>query len=68
MNKLLKSMSTPRTFAATGDNTTTLQPISNDCDVNLRVDADTWNFFQKFSDDSRAIMAKVLKDYVETKR
>lgn len=37
-------------------------------DVTINVDADTWRFFENLDEDSRQMMSRVLKDYVEKQK
>ena len=37
-------------------------------DLSIRVDMETWRYFENLDEDSRAIMARVLKDYVEKQK
>jgi len=64
MNKLLRSVTTRMTpFSNTNENHLSTTP--NSVDINLRVDMATWRFFENLDEDSRAMMSRVLSDYVE---
>ena len=64
MNKLLQSVtSAVQTLSNTNENS--LQVTPDSVNVALNVDIDTWRYFENLDEDSRQIMARVLKDYVE---
>ena len=64
MNKLLKSVtSAVNTISNTNENRISAAP--NHVDLNIRVDMKTWRYFENLDEDSRQMMARVLKDYVE---
>lgn len=65
MNKLLRSMTT-RMHTVPNENTLKVTP--NHVDATLRIDIETWRYFENLDEDSRAMMARVLKDYVEKQR
>lgn len=56
--------------------TTRIQAVNEDrfqatrdhLDVTLKIDAETWRYFEKLDEDSRQMMARVLKDYVERQK
>jgi len=64
MNRLLKSVtSAVTTLSNTNENHMSVAP--NHVDLNVRVDMKTWRYFENLDEDSRNMMARVLKDYVE---
>ena len=64
MNKLLRSMTTR--MPTTNENS--LKATPSYVDATLRIDVETWRYFENLDEDSRAMMARVLKDYVEKQR
>ena len=66
MNKLLRSVTTRTSHFNTNQNVIKLTP--DHVDLNIRVDSDTWRYFENLDEDSRHMMARVLKDYVEKQR
>jgi hypothetical protein len=67
MNKLLQSVtSAVSTLSNTNENKVSAMP--GHVDLNIRVDMDTWRYFENLDDDSRHIMAQVLNDYVENQK
>jgi hypothetical protein len=67
MNKLLRSM-TMRMQPANNANEDYLRPTPSTLDLTINVDAETWRYFENLDEDSRAMMARVLKDYVEKQK
>lgn len=65
MNKLLRSMTT-RMHIVPNENT--LKAAPDYVEATLRIDMETWRYFENLDEDSRAMMARVLKDYVEKQR
>ena len=65
MNKLLRSMTTRM---QTTPNENSLKATPDFVDLTIRVDLDTWRFFENLDEDSRGMMARVLKDYVEKQK
>lgn len=45
-----------------------LSPTPNRVNVELNVDIDTWRYFENLDEDSRTMMARVLKDYVQSQK
>ena len=67
MNKLLKSVtSAANIIANTNDNAIKISP--NHVDLNIRVDAETWRYFENLDEDSRQMMGRVLQDYVQKQK
>jgi hypothetical protein len=62
MNKLLRSITS---INATAPNENNFKATPNQITTNITVDIDTWRFFENLDEDSRQMMARVLKDYVE---
>ena len=54
---------TTRMHATPNENTLKAAPTY--IDATLRIDMNTWRFFENLDEDSRAMMSRVLKDYVE---
>ena len=67
MNKLLRSM-TSRMQIASNANQDKIAPTPNLVEATLRVDLDTWRYFENLDEDSRQMMSVVLKDYVEKQK
>jgi hypothetical protein len=64
MNKLLQSVtSAVQTLSNTNENGLSVTPDS--VNVTLNIDIHTWRYFENLDEDSRQMMARVLKDYVE---
>ena len=64
MNRLLKSVtSAVNTISNTNENRISVAP--DHVDLNIRVDMATWRYFENLDEESRHMMARVLKDYVE---
>jgi len=64
MNKLLQSVtSAVQTLSNTNENGLSVTP--NTINATLDIDIDTWRYFENLDEDSRQMMARVLKDYVE---
>lgn len=68
MNKLLKHMTTRLHPALQNVNENKLGSTPSNIAVNLTIDSDTWRYFDKFDDDARVSMAKVLADYVRQQK
>ena len=66
MNKLLRSVTTR--MQLTHENENELKVSPDHVDLNLRIDLDTWRYFENLDEDSRAMMSRVLKDYVERQK
>jgi len=67
MNKLLQSVTNAvHTFANTNENRVSITP--DHVDLNIRVDMNTWRYFENLDEDSRQMMARVLSDYVEKQK
>lgn len=67
MNKLLYSM-TRLNAALSANEDNRLSPTPNRVNVELNVDIDTWRYFENLDEDSRTMMARVLKDYVQSQK
>jgi len=67
MNKLLQQM-TSRFHTIEGANQSHMTSTPSMIDLNIKVDSNTWDYFQNLDEDARAMMARVLKDYVENER
>jgi hypothetical protein len=64
MNKLLQSVTNAvQTLSNTNENGLSVTPDS--VNVTLNIDIHTWRYFENLDEDSRQMMARVLKDYVE---
>lgn len=66
MNKLLRSVTTR--MNPTHENENGFQISPNHVDATITVDIDTWRYFEKLDEDSRDMMARVLRDYVERQK
>jgi|GEM_PF-1951278 len=64
MNKLLYSM-TRLNAAISANEDKRLSTTPNRVNVELNIDIDTWRYFEDLDEDSRTMMARVLKDYVQ---
>ena len=63
MNKFLRSMT--RFQPVTTANQDRISSAPAMIDLNIRIDADTWRYFEYLDEDSRTMIARVLKDYVQ---
>lgn len=68
MNKLLQSMSHRLHLASNNANEDRLKATPDTIKVEIKIDAQTWCFFENLDEDSRTMMAHVLKDYVERQK
>ena len=67
MNKLLQQM-TSRFHTIDSANQDTFGHTPSMIDLNIKVDSQTWSYFQDLDEDARSMMARVLKDYVEKQK
>jgi len=67
MNKLLQSVTSAVT-TMTSTNENTIKETPSHVDLTLRIDIETWRYFENLDEDSRQIMARVLEDYVSKQR
>jgi hypothetical protein len=65
MNKLLRSM-TKRTINVPNENKIMVAP--DRVAVTIDVNSQCWRYFENLDEDSRAIIARVVEDYVERQR
>jgi hypothetical protein len=61
MNKLLQSLTQSRFSSANQDN---IRIAPNHVETTIKIDIDTWRYFENLDEDSRTMMAHVLADYV----
>lgn len=66
MNKLLRSMTRLNTTVSANEDRLSSTP--DNVKVELTVDIETWRYFENLDEDSRAMMARVLKDYVQSQK
>ena len=66
MNKLLRSITGMHSNTTANEDRFAVTP--NYVDTALRIDVETWRYFENLDEDSRNMMARVLKDYVEKQR
>ena len=65
MNKLLQNVSNRFHLAPVNANEDRIGATPSQVNVEIKIDMDTWRYFENLDEDSRAMMARVLKDYVE---
>lgn len=64
MNKLLQSVtSAVQNLSSAHINENKIGTTPDSVNVTLNLDIDTWRYFENLDEDSRQIMARVLKDY-----
>jgi hypothetical protein len=69
MNKLLRSItSRPYNMMTPSANQDSIRIAPDMIDVTVRVDAQTWRYFDSLDEDARSMMSRVLKDYVEKQK
>ena len=61
MNKLLQSLTQSRLSSANQDY---IRVAPNHVETQIKIDIDTWRYFENLDEDSRTMMARVLADYV----
>lgn len=66
MNKLLRSMTRAHTIESANEDR--FSTTAGFFDVTLKIDAETWRYFENLDEDSRQMMARVLKDYVQRQK
>lgn len=57
-----------RLNAAISANEDRISSTPNRFNVELNIDIDTWRYFENLDEDSRTMMARVLKDYVQRQK
>jgi hypothetical protein len=67
MNKLLQQM-TSRFHMIETANQDMIRSAPSFVAVDIKIDNDTWNYFQNMDEDARGAMANVLADYVERQK
>ncbi len=67
MNKLLKSVTT-RMHMTSNANQDRISVAPDMVEATLKIDIDTWRYFENLDEDSRQMMANVLKDYVDNQK
>ena len=67
MNKLLRSI-TNRTSNYNANNQDRIQIAPDMIEATLRIDIETWRYFENLDEDSRAMMSRVLADYVQKQK
>ena len=68
MNKLLQHMTSRRHAANQTVNQNHLSAMPSQISINLNIDAETWRYFDRLDEDSRGVMARILKDYVDQQK
>jgi hypothetical protein len=68
MNKLLKHMSTRLHPALQNVNENKMISTPSNVSIHLKVDSETWRYFDHLDDDARTLLSKVLADYVRQQK
>ena len=67
MNKLLKSVTT-RMHMASNANQDRISITPDMVEATLKIDMETWRYFENLDEDTRQMMSRVLNDYVEKQK
>jgi hypothetical protein len=67
MNKLLKSVTT-RMHMTSNANQDRISIAPDMVEATLKIDMETWRYFENLDEDTRQIMSRVLNDYVEKQK
>ena len=59
---------TSRFHSIEGANQDRITSTPSMIDLNIKVDAATWEYFQNLDEDARTMMSRVLRDYVERQK